>query len=114
MRRMWIEEEHQGGASPMRNSQFPVSSFRFLVCYFRCRTSGGGARILLAVGMLTACAALAPGQDIASFEKRVTGKVMDNGLTVLVWGRHEGTVCEYFTYVVYGAGHDAYACDGIA
>ena len=98
----------------MRNSQFPVSSFRFLVCYFRCRTSGGGARILLAVGMLTACAALAPAQDIASFEKRVTVKVLDNGLTVLVCERHEAPVFSFFTHVNVGADREYPGITGLA
>src|SRR5437867_4294738 len=114
MRRRWIEEEHQGGASPMRNSQFPVSSFRFLVCYFRCRTSGGGARILLAVGMLTSCAALAPAQDIASFEKRVTVKVLDNGLTVVICERHEAPVFSFFTHVNVGADRERPGITGLA
>src|SRR5437773_3041870 len=114
MRRMWIEEEHQGGASPMRNSQLPVSSFRFLICNFRCRTSAMGARILLAVSILTSCAALAPAQDIASFEKRVTVKVLDNGLTVVICERHEAPVFSFFTHVNVGADREYPGITGLA
>lgn len=38
-------------------------------------------------------------QDLASFEKRVTVKVLRNGLTVIVCERHEAPVFSYFTHV---------------
>ena len=56
------------------------------------KTRRPGARILQAVMLLLAGAALAAAQDLASFEKRVTQKVLSNGLTVLIVERHEAPV----------------------
>jgi len=42
------------------------------------------ASLLSAAILVLACAPLARSQDIASFEKRITVKTLDNGLTVLV------------------------------
>ncbi|PYV26552.1 MAG: peptidase M16, partial [Acidobacteria bacterium] len=64
--------------------------------------------------MLTACAAVAPAQDIASFEKRVTVKVLDNGLTVLVCERHEAPVFSFFTHVNVGADREYPGITGLA
>src|SRR5437016_11359388 len=98
----------------MRNSQFPVSSVRFVICNFRCRTSRVEARILLAVSILTSCAALAPAQDVASFEKRVTVKVLDNGLTLVVCERHEAPVFSFFTHVDVGSDREYPGITGLA
>jgi predicted Zn-dependent peptidase len=46
---------------------------------------------------------LARAQNLASFEKRITLKVLDNGLTVLVCERPEAPVFSYFTHVDVGS-----------
>lgn len=59
-------------------------------------------------------AVLAPAQDLASFEKRVTFKVLPNGLTVLVCERHEAPVFSFFTYVDVGADREVPGITGLA
>ena len=53
-------------------------------------------------------------QDIASFEKRITVKVLDNGLTILVCERHEAPVFSFFTYVDVGADREVPGITGLA
>jgi predicted Zn-dependent peptidase len=56
----------------------------------------------------------ARGQDIASFENRVTVKVLDNGLTILVCERHEAPVFSFFTHVDVGADREYPGITGLA
>src|SRR3989454_3957852 len=67
---------------------------------------------------LIACAAvsagLSRGQDLSSFEKRVTVKVLDNGLTVLVCERPEAPVFSFFTHVDVGADREFPGITGLA
>ena len=67
---------------------------------------------------LIACAAvsagLSRGQDLPSFEKRVTVKVLDNGLTVLVCERPEAPVFSFFTHVDVGADREFPGITGLA
>ena len=44
-------------------------------------------------------AGVSSAQDVASFEKRVTVKVLKNGLTVLLCPRSEAPVFSFFTIV---------------
>ena len=81
---------------------------------FRISSLGIRARILLAGAFLVAFAVLAPAQDVASFEKRVTVKVLDNGLTVLVCERHEAPVFSFFTHVDVGADREFPGITGLA
>ena len=60
------------------------------------------------------CTALAAAQDIASFEKRVTVKKLDNGLTVLVCERPEAPVFSFFTLVDTGSVQDPMGSTGLA
>ncbi|HLY59434.1 MAG TPA: pitrilysin family protein [Terriglobia bacterium] len=53
-------------------------------------------------------------QDVASFEKRITVKVLDNGLTILVCERHEAPVFSFFTYVDVGADREVPGITGLA
>jgi len=53
-------------------------------------------------------------QDIASFEKQITVKVLDNGLTILVCERHEAPVFSFFTYVDVGADREVPGITGLA
>lgn len=68
----------------------------------------------LVCAVLVALAAPARGQDLASFEKRITVKVLDNGLTVLVCERHEAPVFSFFTYVDVGSDREAPGTAGLA
>jgi predicted Zn-dependent peptidase len=57
---------------------------------------------------------LAAAQDIASFEKRITVKKLDNGLTVLICERPEAPVFSFYTHVDAGSTQDPYAETGLA
>ena len=63
----------------------------------RMRTAA--ARIALAGSLLLWGAGTAAAQDLASFEKRVTVKTLDNGLTCIVCERPEAPVFSFFTHV---------------
>ncbi|MFN7974749.1 MAG: pitrilysin family protein [Acidobacteriota bacterium] len=65
-----------------------------------------------AAGLLLPCLALS--QDLASFEKRITVKVLDNGLTLVVCERHEAPVFSFFTHVNVGSAQEVYGITGIA
>src|SRR5437660_9977728 len=93
----------------MGHLRSPVSGFGFQTSKASVR-----ARTFLAVSMLTLCAATAGAQDIVSFEKRVTVKVLDNGLTVLVCERHEAPVFSFFTHVNVGGDREYPGITGLA
>jgi len=71
-------------------------------------------RLLLSVVLLMAFAVVSRGQDLASFEKRVTVKVLPNGLTVLVVERPEAPVFSFFTHVDVGADREYPGITGLA
>jgi predicted Zn-dependent peptidase len=64
--------------------------------------------------ILLVLSALAAGQDIASFEKRITVKKLDNGLTVLICERPEAPVFSFFTLVDAGSVQDPMGKTGLA
>lgn len=53
-------------------------------------------------------------QDVASFEKRITQKVLPNGLTILIMERPEAPVFSFFTYVKAGSTQDPEGQAGLA
>jgi predicted Zn-dependent peptidase len=57
---------------------------------------------------------LAGAQDIASFEKRITVKKLDNGLTVLICERSEAPVFSFYTHVDAGSSQDPLEKTGLA
>ncbi|HKN15522.1 MAG TPA: pitrilysin family protein [Candidatus Sulfotelmatobacter sp.] len=57
---------------------------------------------------------LAATQDVASFEKRITVKKLDNGLTLLVCERPEAPVFSFFTLVDAGSAQDPMRQTGLA
>ncbi len=59
-------------------------------------------------------ASLATAQDLASFEKRTTVKVLDNGLTAVVCERPEAPVFSFFTHVDAGSVQDPQGKTGLA
>jgi predicted Zn-dependent peptidase len=69
--------------------------------------------LLLGV-FLVGFAVLARAQDVASFEKRTTVKVLDNGLTVVISERHEAPVFSFFTHVDVGADREYPGITGLA
>ena len=73
-----------------------------------------GALLLLAAALLLGSGAAVRAQDLTSFEKRVTVKVLDNGLTVVVCERHEAPVFSFFTHVDVGADREYPGITGLA
>jgi predicted Zn-dependent peptidase len=53
-------------------------------------------------------------QDLASFEKRITVKVLPNGLTLIVCERPEAPVFSYYTLVDAGSVNDPQGASGLA
>src|ERR1700729_1867602 len=53
-------------------------------------------------------------QDIASFEKRITVKVLPNGLTLIVCERPEAPVFSFYTLVDAGSADDPQGASGLA
>src|ERR1700732_2691653 len=53
-------------------------------------------------------------QDLASFEKRITVKTLDNGLTVIVCERPEAPVFTFFTHVDVGSDREVPGITGLA
>lgn len=70
--------------------------------------------VLVLTLFLSGFAAWAGAQDLASFEKRVTKKVLPNGLTVLICGRHEAPVFSFFTHVDVGSDREVPGITGLA
>ncbi|PYQ40319.1 MAG: peptidase M16 [Acidobacteria bacterium] len=69
---------------------------------------------LLAGLLVLATGARAPGQDLGSFEKRVTVKTLANGLTLVVCERSEVPVFSFFTHVDVGADREVPGITGLA
>src|SRR5215475_6733082 len=67
---------------------------------------------LLAIILLLS--AVAAAQDVASFEKRITVKKLDNGLTVVLCERPEAPVFSFFTNVDVGSAQDPLGETGMA
>src|SRR5712692_11144284 len=68
----------------------------------------------LMIASLAGLALAARAQDLASFEKRTTVKILDNGLTVLVCERPEAPVFSFFTHVDVGSDREAPGITGLA
>jgi predicted Zn-dependent peptidase len=72
-------------------------------------------RLLPATLALAACfTVVARAQDLASFEKRTTVKVLPNGLTIIVCERPEAPVFSYYTLVNAGSADDPGGQSGLA
>src|SRR5215470_12080744 len=63
---------------------------------------------------LSASVGVTTGQDLASFEKRVTKHVLQNGLTVLIVERSEAPVFSFFTHVDVGSDREYPGITGLA
>ena len=64
--------------------------------------------------LLTLLLAFASAQDVESFERRVTVKKLDNGLTIIICERPEAPVFSFFTLVNAGSAQDPMRATGLA
>ncbi len=71
-------------------------------------------RALKFVALLLALSALAVAQDLAAFEKRITVKKLDNGLTVVICERPGAPVFSFSTHVDAGSVQDPMGQTGLA
>jgi len=71
-------------------------------------------RILLWIFSMVCLVPLLHAQDLASFEKRITVKTLDNGLTVIVCERPEAPVFSFFTHVDVGSDREVPGITGLA
>src|SRR5512134_158909 len=77
----------------------------------------GGHMLLRLTGSGAIALALAAGaaaQDLASFEKRITLKKLDNGLTLIVCERPTAPVFSFFTHVDVGGAQEVPGITGLA
>ena len=70
--------------------------------------------LLFGIGSVCTLGAVARAQDLASFEKRTTVKVLPNGLTLIVCERPEAPVFSYYTLVDAGSADDPQGSSGLA
>ena len=79
------------------------------VCRLRLRP------LLIGLSAFSLCVStILSAQDLASFEKRTTVKVLSNGLTLIVCERPEAPVFSYFTMVDAGSADDSQGASGLA
>jgi predicted Zn-dependent peptidase len=71
-------------------------------------------RFPITLVVILSLARLAVAQDIASFEKRITVKKLDNGLTVVICERSEAPVFSFYTIVDAGSAQDPLDKTGLA
>src|SRR5690349_9359848 len=71
-------------------------------------------RLAPLVALLMLGAGVARAQSLASFERRITVKTLDNGLTVLVCERPEAPVFSFFTRVDVGSDREVPGITGLA
>jgi predicted Zn-dependent peptidase len=71
-------------------------------------------RFLKSFAIVLVLAVVAAAQDLASFEKRMTVKTLDNGLTVVICERPEAPVFSFFTHVDAGSVQDPLGQTGLA
>jgi predicted Zn-dependent peptidase len=71
-------------------------------------------RVLKSVVLVLVLSALSAAQDLASFEKRITVKKLDNGLTVIIYERPEAPVFSFSTHVDVGSVQDPLGQTGMA
>jgi len=70
--------------------------------------------LLKSLVLALAISALATAQDLASFEKRITVKKLDNGLTIIICERPEAPVFSFDTHVDAGSVQDPMGQTGMA
>ena len=70
--------------------------------------------LLKSLAIILTLSALSAAQDLASFEKRITVKKLDNGLTVIICERPEAPVFSFDTHVDVGSVQDPMGQTGMA
>jgi predicted Zn-dependent peptidase len=70
--------------------------------------------VLKSLALMLALSSLAAAQDLPSFEKRITVKKLDNGLTVIICERPEAPVFSFDTHVDVGSVQDPMGQTGMA
>src|SRR6202000_148083 len=70
--------------------------------------------VMRVAALVCATALTAHAQDLSSFEKRTTVKVLPNGLTLIVCERPEAPVFSFYTLVDAGSVNDPQGASGIA
>jgi predicted Zn-dependent peptidase len=70
--------------------------------------------VFAAAGLLLASVPASRAQSLETFEKRVTVKTLDNGLTLIVCERPEAPVFSFFTHVDVGGDREVPGITGIA
>jgi predicted Zn-dependent peptidase len=73
-----------------------------------------GFWLLALLPALLLASSAAPAQDLQSFEKRITVKVLPNGLTLILCERHDAPVFSYTTFVDAGDVNDPTGQSGVA
>ena len=107
-------DSQQGRFANTTYRSFPCFAYTHIVLGI---TDGG---LMLRHSQLVSCllffALVLPGfgQDLASFEKRITVKTLDNGLMVVICERPEAPVFSFFTHVDVGADREYPGIRGIA
>jgi predicted Zn-dependent peptidase len=71
-------------------------------------------RLLKSFTVVLAFTLLVTAQDLASFEKRITVKKLDNGLTAVICERPEAPVFSFYTHVDAGSAQDPLGQTGMA
>jgi predicted Zn-dependent peptidase len=71
-------------------------------------------RALKSLATILALSVLATGQDLAAFEKHITVRKLDNGLTVIIYERPQAPVFSYQTHVDAGSVQDPMGKTGLA
>src|SRR5271167_5124169 len=66
------------------------------------------------LALLLFSAVITRAQDLASFEKRITVKVLPNGLTLMICERPEAPVFSFYTLVDAGSADDPQGASGLA
>ncbi|MGH9504075.1 MAG: M16 family metallopeptidase [Terriglobales bacterium] len=71
-------------------------------------------RTLKSVALVLVLSAIAVAQDLSAFEKKITVKKLDNGLTVVIYERPEAPVFSFNTHVNAGSVQDPMGQTGLA
>src|SRR5437660_6647316 len=71
-------------------------------------------RVFRTLPLFVVLSAVAFAQDLASFEKRITVKKLNNGLTVVICERPEAPVFSFYTHVDAGSTQDPLGQTGMA
>ena len=71
-------------------------------------------RLIFWIPVLLVLSSFVSAQDLASFEKKITKKKLDNGLTVIICERPEAPVFSFYTHVDAGSTQDPMGSTGLA